>query len=359
MPRYDIIDISNNNGIISVATFRAMKAKGAKAVIAKVSEGIYFFDKYAKGNLARAKSVGLIVHAYHFARFKTVAGARSEAKFAVQCAKDSHVPIGHVLVCDFESFNCGWKQNTATTTAFKKIVKSSGYRYDLYTMGSWLSSVSVNNSGRAGWIANYPYDATGKRYYTDYNAWQWTSGATFLGSGSRFDVSVAWSNFYFIGGAKALKPKNTHTYFDWKPAWVYPKFTVGAYKTASAVGKGKGVVKTYQPKTQLHVKRIIKAKTSNVTRFELTNGLYITGSKDYINNLYYTPAKQHVKIVKSVRGTGKYTHKKFDKKYLKHTYKAGTEFDIAKVVNVGEVSRLQLADGTYISANKLVNSYIK
>lgn len=359
MPRYDMVDISNNNGYISVATFRAMKAKGVKAVIAKVSEGTYFQDGLAKANLARAKSVGLVIHAYHFARFTTVAGAKSEARFAVNCAKAAGLPIGHVLVCDFESYNKGWAQNNATTKAFAKIVKAAGYRYDLYTMGSWVNSVSINNSGRAGWIANYPYSATGKRYYSDYNSWQWTSSATFLGSGSRFDVSVNWSDFYFAGGTKTLKPKNTHTYFDWKPAWIYPKFTVGAYKTAQAVGTGKCVVKTYAPKTQLHVKRIIKAKTSNVTRFELTNGLYITGSKDYINNLYYTNAKKHVKVVKSVRGTGKYTRKKFDKKYLKRMYKVGTEFDVAKVVPVGEVSRLQLADGTYISGNKLINAYVE
>lgn len=358
MPRYDMVDISNNNGYISVATFRAMKAKGVKAVIAKVSEGTYFQDGLAKSNLARAKSVGLVIHAYHFARFTTVYGAQAEARFAVNCAKAAGLPIGHVLVCDFESYNKGWAQNNATTKAFAKIVKAAGYRYDLYTMGSWVNSVSINNSGRAGWIANYPYSATGKRYYSDYNSWQWTSSATFLGSGSRFDVSVNWSDFYFAGGATALKPKSTGTYFDWTPKWIYPKYQVAAYKTASAVGTGKGVVKTYKPLTQLHVKRLVKSGSSKVTRFELTNGLYITASKDYINNLYYTNAKKRVKVVKSVRGTGKYTSKKFDDKHLKQKYVAGTEFDVVKVVTVGEVSRLLLADGTYISGNKLINKFI-
>lgn len=358
MPRYDIVDISNNNGYISTGTFRAMRSKGVKAIISKVSEGTYYYDTTAKGNLSRAKSVGLKIHGYHFARFTTVSGARAEAYFAVKCAKFAGVPKGAVLVCDFESYNRGWSQNGATTKAFAKIVKAAGYRYDLYTMGSWTNSVSINNSGRAGWIANYPYNPSGMKLYASYNAWQWTSGAHFAGSSSRFDVSMAYSDFY-TKGATSTKPKNQHEYFDWNPVWIYPRFTVAAYRTAQEVGHGKGVVKHYAAKTKLHVKSLVKSKTSKYAVFQLTNGLYITANKAYVNNLYYTTAKKHVAEVKSVRGTNKYKTKKFDKKYLVASFHAGTLFDVAKVVKVGSVTRLQLADGTYISGNKLINGFVK
>lgn len=360
MPRYDMVDISNNNGYVPTSAFRSMKAKGVKAVISKITEGVYYKDKCAKTNLARAKSVGLQIHGYHFARFTTVAGAKNEAIFACNVAKEFGLPAGHVMVCDFESYNRGWNQNNATTKEFKKIVQSRGYRYDLYTMGSWLNSVSINNHGRAGWIANYPYDPSGKKYYSSYNSWQWTSGAHFNGSGSRFDVSVNYSDFY-TKGAVALRPKNKHEYFDWNPVWIYPRYTIAAYKTAQEVGHGKGVVKHYAAKSKLHVKQLVKSKKtgSKYAVFQLTNGLYITANTAYVNNLYYTTTKNHVKRVKSVRGTNKFRSKKFDRKYLVASFRAGTLFDVAKVVKVGSVTRLQLADGKYISGNKLINSYVK
>lgn len=360
MPRYDIVDISNNNGYISVSTFKAMKAKGVKAIISKVSEGTYYYDQTAKANLSRAKSVGLAIHGYHFARFTTVSGAKAEAYFAVKCARWAGVPKGAVLVCDFESYNRGWNENGATTRAFASIVKSAGYRYDLYTMGSWTNSVSINNSGRAGWIANYPYNPSGMKLYGSYNAWQWTSGAHFAGSSSQFDVSCAYSDFYFKGSKSSNKPKHTGEYYDYNPVWAFPKYPVGAYGKVEEVSTHKNLVKTYKAKDKLHIKALVKSPYNDkVTRFELTNGTFITASKDYINNMYFMPSKHHVTVVKSQHGTGKYSRFNFDRKYLVANFRAGTEFDVAKVVYSGHISRLKLADGTYISGNKLVNGFVQ
>lgn len=361
MPRYDIVDISNNNGLIPVSTFKAMKSKGVKAIISKVSEGTYYYDTTAKTNLARAKSVGLMIHGYHFARFTTVSGAKSEAYFAVRCAKLAGVPKGNVLVCDFESYNRGWSENNATTREFARIVKAAGYRYDLYTMGSWTNSVSINNSGRAGWIANYPYNPRGMKLYASYNAWQWTSGAHFAGSSSRFDVSCAYSDFYFKGDTEITKPKHTGKYYDYNPIWIFPKYVVGAYHTVGDVSTHKNCARVYKSKQKLHVKALVKSPYNDkVTRFQLTNGLYITASQDYINNLYYMPSKHHVTRVKSAHGTAKYKKFNFDDKYKVASFRAGTLFDVAKVVRSRSgISRLQLADGTYISGNKLVNGFVK
>lgn len=360
MPRYDMVDLSNNNGLVPTSAFRSMKAKGVKAVISKITEGVYYRDSCAKTNLARARSVGLQIHGYHFARFTTVGGAKSEAAFACKVAKDYGLPAGHVMVCDFESYNRGWNQNNATTKAFKQVVQSYGYRYDLYTMGSWLNSVSINNSGRAGWIANYPYDPSGKKYYGSYNSWQWTSGAHFNGSGSRFDVSCNYSDFY-TKGAVALKPKHTGEYYDYNPIWAFPKYPVGAYRKLEECSTHKNVVKTYKAKDKLHIKALVKSPYNpKVTRFELTNGTYITASKDYINNLYFMPSEHRVTRVKSAHGTAKYKRFDFDDKYKVASFRAGTLFDVAKVVrSKSGISRLKLADGTYISGNKLVNGFVK
>ncbi|MBT9670549.1 Lyzozyme M1 (1,4-beta-N-acetylmuramidase) [Secundilactobacillus kimchicus] len=357
MPRYDMVDISNNNGAISVGTYQAMKAKGVKAIIHKLSEGTYYQDAYAKANLQRAKSVGLATHGYHFARFTTVSGARSEANFAVACAKAAGLGKGSVLVLDFESNNLGWSQNNATTSAFAKIVKAAGYRYDLYTMGSWVNSVSINNDGRAGWIANYPYDATGKKYYGSYNSWQWTSGAHFAGSNSRFDVSVNYSNFYYGNKAVAKAPKNHHKYFRVNPGKIYTLYEVRAYKRLEDVGTKKNVAKIYKTGAELNVKKIVKY--GDTTRFLLTNGYYITASKDYVHNLYH-PVGSKVEVVRSVKGTNRYRSTNFKKRgSLVDGFPAGTEFDVKRVIKAGSVTRIELNNGLYISGNTKINAGIQ
>lgn len=356
MPRYDVVDISNNNGAISDTTYSAMKAKGVKAIIHKLSESTNFYDGYAKGNLARAKAHGMAIHGYHFARFTTVAGAQAEARWALHCATLAGLPKSSVLVLDFESNNLGWTQNLATTKAFAKIIKAAGYRYDIYTMGSWVNSVPINNGGRAGWIANYPYYATGMKLFPTYNAWQWTDHAVFNGKG--FDCSVDYAGFYTKGAkAKPAKPKRTGKYFDWQPSWLLIKYDVKAYKMASAVGSGKNVVKTWRAGKSVHVKKLIKSSKSKVTRFELTDGTYITGSEDYVTNLYYTTSKHGIagKTVVSLKGTSRYKSPKFNDKNRVDTFPKGTKFDVKKVVKVGDTTRLKLSNGLYISGNKTIN----
>jgi len=346
MPRYDMVDISNNNGTVTTTTLRAMKSKGVKAIIAKVSEGTYFYDTFAKGAFIRAKAVGLAIHGYHFARFTTVLGAQAEARFAVKCARLAGLPKGSVLVCDFESSNQGWSQNGKTTTAFKKIVVAAGYRYDLYTMGSWTGSVSINNSGRAGWIAQYPYTPAGKSYYSGYNSWQWTSTAKFAGSGSHFDVSQNYSSFYYIKSTKAKSKKAT--YFDWVPFYIFTKQSVKAYKDKAKVGTGKSVSATYKKGQTLHpVERVGK-------RFKLSNGLWITANQDYVNNVYYVDAP---KVVKSANGTSRYSDVQL--KHKVDTMPKGTEFDVSGIAKDGHATRLKLSNGYYISGNKRINKYVQ
>lgn len=40
-------------------------------------------------------------------------------------------------------------------------------------------------------------------------------------------------------------------------------------------------------------------------------------------------------------------------------FKAGTQFDVKKVVKYGHTSRIQLGNGMYISGNKLINKFVK
>ncbi|WP_251954143.1 DUF5776 domain-containing protein, partial [Levilactobacillus brevis] len=93
-----------------------------------------------------------------------------------------------------------------------------------------------------------------------------------------------------------------------------------------------------------------------ITRFQLANGYYITSNQANVNRLYYS-VDGGVKRVKSVRGTHRYKDKAL--KHVVDWQPAGTEFDVAKIVKYGDTTRIQLANGLFISGNKKINKFVK
>ena len=67
----------------TLAFFQAMKNAGVKAVIVKITQGSNPGDAYvnpkARNQIKYARQVGLLVHAYHYAKFHGVADAKAEA----------------------------------------------------------------------------------------------------------------------------------------------------------------------------------------------------------------------------------------------------------------------------------------
>ncbi|KRK74792.1 Lyzozyme M1 (1,4-beta-N-acetylmuramidase) [Companilactobacillus alimentarius DSM 20249] len=86
--RVDMVDVSNNNGAMTVSNFKDMHDNyGVKAMVTKISEGTSFKDTTAAGNIAAAKSAGLYVNGYHYARYSSVSGAKAEADYAAKLAQ--------------------------------------------------------------------------------------------------------------------------------------------------------------------------------------------------------------------------------------------------------------------------------
>jgi len=193
----DMVDVSNNNGSMTVSNFQNMRTNyGVKAMVTKISEGTSFKDGDAAGDIAAAQAAGLYVNGYHFARYSTVAGAIAEADYSAQLAKSDGLPSGAVLATDVESSeqtSVSTAQNDANNQAFMNEVAKYGYRSTIYTMGSWVGSVMNVSSG---WIAAYPYDATNQEWYTQNHGWQWSSNYKFSGSYGNFDVSELYDNFF-------------------------------------------------------------------------------------------------------------------------------------------------------------------
>ena len=195
--RADMVDVSNNNGAMTVANFQDMHNNyGVKAVVTKISEGTSFKDSTAANNIATAQQAGMYINGYHFAHYNSVASAIAEADYAGKLAQADGLPAGAVLATDVESSeqsSVSEAQNDADNQAFMKEVAKYGYRSTIYTMGSWVGSVMSVDSG---WIASYPYDPTDQEWYTSNHGWQWSSSYTFNGSYGNFDVSELYDNFF-------------------------------------------------------------------------------------------------------------------------------------------------------------------
>jgi GH25 family lysozyme M1 (1,4-beta-N-acetylmuramidase) len=80
-PKVNFIDVShyNNEGGLPLSFYETIKASGVKGVVVKVSEDLYNVDPAAAVNIANVKQSGLVVSAYHYARFKSDAAAKAEA----------------------------------------------------------------------------------------------------------------------------------------------------------------------------------------------------------------------------------------------------------------------------------------
>lgn len=166
---------------------------------------------------------------------------------------------------------------------------------------------------------------------------------------ARMGYSTASFAKALTGAASTAKPAKPE-YFDWRAHWMYSLQTVKAYKSATDVGTGKNVAKSYPAKSKLETKQLVGH------RFQLANGLWVTANKAYVNNLYYTPGSK-VKVVESVGGTYRYSDLALTKKGT--GYSKGTQFDVEKVVKYGHTSRILLGNGMYISGSKLINKFVE
>lgn len=211
----DMVDISNHNGYMTVDNFVDMRNNyGVKSITTKISEGTYYHDYTAANNIQTAQAAGLYINGYHFARYQTVQQAKDEADYACRLAKADGLPIGAALVSDVEAEQQQYLSRTtldACNEAFGEVVKLYGYRFDVYTMGSWVNSKMSN----AGWIASYPNNPAGKTWYSNKNSWQYSSLAQFKDSYGNFDVSVLYNNFYTGGQQVVNTINNTITVQTW------------------------------------------------------------------------------------------------------------------------------------------------
>ena len=146
----------------TVNFFQAAKNAGVKAVIVKLTQGSADGDAYvnpkAQAQINNARSVGLLVHGYHYARFNGAQDARNEAKWFVDHAKQFGLGTDSVMALDIED-KANAKYATSDANAFSQAVKDAGYpKVDIYSMASWFWQGRLNAAqliSKNKWVANY------------------------------------------------------------------------------------------------------------------------------------------------------------------------------------------------------------
>lgn len=179
--------------------FQALKDKGVKAVIIKITEGSNpgsaYVNPKAKNQIKFARAAGLRVHAYHYAKFNGVADAQAEADWFVKNAKKLGIGSDSVMVLDYEDHATARANGTADINAFIQRVKNAGYpKTDIYSMRSWFQDGHIDRNKiipKNLWVAAYGTDKPG---LDDVGTWQFTS--EYQVAGTKIDMSYDFKGFY-------------------------------------------------------------------------------------------------------------------------------------------------------------------
>ena len=210
VPRWDFVDVSSNNGNISVSQYKTMKKYGVKGVCVKLTEATSYRNPLAKSQIQNAKAAGLYVTTYHFSHFSNNSQAIAEANYYAAYAKQLGLSKTPLMVNDFEcNVHAEFRVGTDTSLAFAKRLNQLGYK-NVYTYASGSMFGTNLSSTRLGpkklWVAGYPYDPSANRLqYTNNAAWQWTDNMHFPDHSSVFDANIDYTG-HFTRGGKEEKP---------------------------------------------------------------------------------------------------------------------------------------------------------
>jgi len=177
----------------SPAFYLDIKAAGVSAVIVKLTEGEGYVNPKAAKQISNAAKAGLLVHAYHYARWQTAEAAQREAAFFVATAKRLELTGSSVLADDIEDAVLPAGNLTQLANVFTNATKAAGYnKTDVYTMASWIWAGRLRPTELVAknlWIASYGTDRPG---VDNVGTWQFTSSW----QGYALDMSYDFKGLY-------------------------------------------------------------------------------------------------------------------------------------------------------------------
>lgn len=220
---YKCIDISNWQGTLSKAQFKALKNKyNVTHVIVRVGYTTQlFFSRHAdasyKKNIDNAYAAGLKVGAYYYSQAKTVKEAKKEADKTIKLLKKYKKKITLPVAFDWEwgkRLNAKWakkngkKANTKICQAYCKKIKAAGYTPMIYASSSvlvnYLNRSTLHNQYKI-WVANYT-GGKATEYALPMYMWQYSSTASF--GKSLTNTTYVDVNYLFVKSGKWVKQSN-------------------------------------------------------------------------------------------------------------------------------------------------------
>ncbi|MCL6570248.1 MAG: peptidoglycan-binding protein [Bacillus sp. (in: Bacteria)] len=184
------IDVSHWNGTIN---WYRVKADGVVFAFIKATQGTsYAKVAYFKDNAQKAAAAGILVGAYHYGSFGTVAEAQAEANYFLSVV--SNQPLTYPLVLDLEENKKGASRAVLTDAAiaFLEVVENAGYFALLYSGKNFLETQLEENRLKpyALWVARY-----GPQLGRSADIWQYTSKGSVNGISGNVDLNWAYRNF--------------------------------------------------------------------------------------------------------------------------------------------------------------------
>ncbi|MDU4180562.1 MAG: DUF5776 domain-containing protein [Enterococcus faecalis] len=284
LPGKNFIDVSSWNGDISVAEYQKIKSYGVTGVSVKLTEGTWYVNPYAAGQIRNAKAAGLKVSAYHYSMYVSAATAQDEARYFAQAAANSGLDKNTIMFNDAEdpTLTNNGRNAHANSVAFNQQLKALGYKNDALYVGKWWLTNGYIDTSAFGrdrvWVAQYPYTPdSSMQWNNDHGAWQWSSQMYFPGlanyEGRPFDISMTYSNFLNMGNSSG---PDLSKYYTTNPGRVVVMKDETFYNNADFTSKGAAVKKN----TLVEVQGIEYSSTG-YPRLVTPQG-YLTARKDIV-----------------------------------------------------------------------------
>lgn len=204
---FKAVDVSNLNGTVNM---QALKNAGYDLVILRCTEGTSgkgSYDENYVTNFKNARAVGLLVGAYHFARFQTQEKCDSEVENFL-----NHVLKPDMIALDQEQTNLpnGFNITDLSLRFMDKVAHVAPTLFYCYPY--FLRDHCDRRITKYGlWIAHYGVQSPLLTYYKDYAIWQYTDKGRVTGVTSNLDLNTGKDEFLnsIKGGSKYVPVSTT------------------------------------------------------------------------------------------------------------------------------------------------------